>query len=98
MAEPEPDFAAPSDEFIRHRWIPAREVEWVKSANAIMLEHGAVYSSRLYPKRHVARWRAERLIKLMVELRLHQRWELRQHVERKAGGYIWAVEYLGKRD
>jgi hypothetical protein len=27
---------------------------------------------------------------------LHERWELREHVEPKQGGFVWAVEYLGR--
>jgi hypothetical protein len=92
----DPELAAPSDAFVRHRWIPARMVEWVQGANAIMLEHGAVHGGNVYDKHHEARWRARKLIRLMVELRLHERWELKEHVERRRDGFVWSVEYVGQ--
>jgi hypothetical protein len=91
------DVHPPRDELVRRRWIPARTVERVRAADAIMVEHGSVHGSQIYEKRHVARWRARYLIDLMVDLRLHERWELREHVERRQGGFVWAVEYLGRR-
>lgn len=80
---------------MRQRFIPAQTVEWVHAADAILVEHGAVRGRKFYVRRHHARWRAERLIRLMVELRLHERWELKQHVERRPQGYTWTVEYFG---
>lgn len=91
------DFQAPRDELVRRRWIPARKVEQVRAADAIMVEHGSVHGRAHYERRHVARWKARYLIGLMVDLGLHERWELREHVERKDSGYVWAVEYLGRR-
>lgn len=82
---------------MRRRWVAGRTVEQVRAADAILLEHGSVHGRTVYDKRHVARWKARHLISLMVDLGLHQRWELREHVERKQGGYVWAVEYLGRR-
>ena len=92
----EPEFGPPRDELIRRRWIPSSRVDFVRRADAIMLEHGSVHGQVIYETRHKARWKARYLIDLMVDLRLHQRWELREHVERKDGGYMWAVEYLGR--
>lgn len=94
---PELEFERPADELVRRRWIPARKVEQVRAADAIMVEHGSVHGRAMYDKRHVARWKARYLIGLMVDLGLHDRWELREHVERKDGGYVWAVEFLGRR-
>jgi hypothetical protein len=30
----------------------------------------------------------------MVELDMHPRWELREHTERRDGGYAWSVEHV----
>jgi hypothetical protein len=30
----------------------------------------------------------------MVELDMHPRWELREHTERRDGGWRWTVEYV----
>jgi len=86
---------APDATFVHSRWIPRTTVEWVERADRIMMEYGLVLGSVVLDRRHRARWRAQRLIRLMVELRLHERWELAEHVERKHGGFIWSVEYRG---
>lgn len=91
------EFQPPRDELVRRRWIAGRTVDWVRKADAIMVEHGSVVGRTSYTTRDRARWRARYLISMMVDLRLHARWELREHVERKADGYVWAVEYLGDR-
>jgi hypothetical protein len=87
----------PRDELVRRRWLSANKVEYARQADAIMREHGSVASPKLYETRHKARWRARYLIDLMVDLRLHDRWQLREHVERTPSGYRWAVEFLGER-
>jgi hypothetical protein len=61
-----------------------------------MLEHGAVSGNRVYPTQKGARWRAQRLIRLLTELRLHERWELAEHTENRSDGWIWSVEYKGR--
>lgn len=96
MSGLEDEVQPPTDELVRRRWIPGRTVAWVRAADAIMVEHGSVHGRGAYPERHRARWRARKLIELMVDLGLHERWELREHVERKQSGYTWAVEYLGR--
>jgi hypothetical protein len=78
------------------RWVPLAVVEWVKQADAIMLEHGAVSGSNLYPKRHLARWRAEKLMRAMSDLGLHERWQLAEHSDERDGGWIWTVELLNR--
>ncbi|HEX6461129.1 MAG TPA: hypothetical protein VF032_19590 [Thermoleophilaceae bacterium] len=93
-AEPD-DVRPPSEAFTRQRWLPGHRVAEVYKADAILKEHGAVYGNYIQPNKYRARWRARRLINLMVELRLHERWELCAHVERRGDGYIWAIEYLG---
>lgn len=92
---PRPGLTAPDATYTRQRWIPARTVDWVHEADGILLEHGAVVGQVVLPRRHQARWRAQRLIKLMVDLRLHERWELKEHTERRPGGWGWSVEYMG---
>lgn len=86
---------APDATYVRQRWIPRRKVEWVKDADRILLEHGAVVGSTVCIKRYQARWRAQYLMRLMVELRLHERWELSEHTEPRNGGWVWTVEYVG---
>lgn len=91
------DVAPPRDELVRRRWIASRTVEQVRGIDAIMVEHGSVYGRVVYETRHKARWRARYVIGLMVDLGMHERWEVREHVERRQGGFVWAVEYLGRR-
>ena len=88
---------APDAVLTNRRWVPTATVEWVQEANGIMLEHGAVSGNRVYPARHQARWRAQRLIRLMIGLGLHERWELAEHTDNRHGGWIWTVEYQGGR-
>jgi hypothetical protein len=84
---------------VRQRWIRLSTVEWVNECDQIMLEFGYVIGTEVYEKRKTARNRAERLIRFMVELRLHERWELIEHTEKtKAGRWRWSVEYAGRRD
>lgn len=85
----------PDAVLVNRRWIPAGTVEWAKRANRLMLEHGAVSGARIYEKRHQARHRAQRLMRLMVELRLHERWELGEHTDKRPEGWTWTVEYVG---
>jgi hypothetical protein len=82
---------------VRARWIPKHRVDWALACDRIMMEHGRVIGSRVYPDRHLARYRAQSLIRLMVELRLHERWELGEHVQRQNGGWVWSVEYVRRR-
>jgi RNA:NAD 2'-phosphotransferase (TPT1/KptA family) len=81
---------------VNRRWIKIGTVEWVKRANALMLEHGFVNGTARYEKRHQARWRAQKLIDLMVDLGMHERWQLREHTSRGRGGWVWTVEYIGR--
>lgn len=90
-----PALEAPDASYTRHRWIPKRTVDWVRQADRIMLEHGVVEGRALLAKRYQARHRAQRLIRLMVELRLHEKWELAEHTEYRDGGWVWSVEYKG---
>lgn len=94
------ELGAPDAVYVRQRFIPVHRVDYAKQAQAIMLEHGAVDGTRVYESRHKARWAAQYLIRLLVELRLFHRKELSEHVGRRRGGWVWTVEYIpgGKRD
>jgi hypothetical protein len=89
-----PSPTPPDAAFVRQRWIPARRVSWAQECNQIMAEFGAVSGARPYRARHQARYRAQSLIRLMVELRLHERWELSEHTAQTPQGYTWTVEYV----
>jgi hypothetical protein len=89
------DFGPPPDYFARARWIRPRDAKWAEDCNRILLEHGAVTGRTIYERREQARWRARRLIRLLVELRLHERWHLTEHVFRDSSGWKWTVEYKG---
>jgi hypothetical protein len=78
----------------RRRPISQERVDWARYCDQILDEHGAVTGSHAYPERHQARWRARTLISLMVELRLRDRAELREHTDRRDGGWVWTVEYV----
>lgn len=90
------DLKPPDAILVNHRWISQDKCEWAEEANRILLRHGAVEGRRVYDKRHQARWGAQRLMRLLEELRLRERWEMGEHVERIPGGYKWTVEYKGK--
>lgn len=89
------DVEAPDAILVRRRWVKPGNADWAREANAIMMEHGAVFGTGVYEKRHQARWRARKLIGLMVELGLHNRWDLEEHVNRRGDGWAWCVEYVG---
>jgi len=84
------------DDYRRHRWIKPLDAQWADYSNRIMLEHGAVRGQLVYRTRDKARWRARRLIRLWDDLGMHERWELREHIDRAPGGWIWTIEHLGR--
>jgi hypothetical protein len=88
-----PPVSAPDARLVNRRWLPVGVVDWVHEADAIMVEHGAVQGT-IRHKYQSARWHARKLIGLMVELGLHERWELSEHVEKRGDGYLWSVEYF----
>lgn len=63
----------------------------VQRAEAILREHGAVSDGKVYTKSK-ARYRAGRLIRLMVQLQLAERWELVERVWPDARGHRWSVQ------
>jgi hypothetical protein len=87
----------PLDEgYRRYRWIKPLDAEWAQYCDRILREHGAVRGQLVYERHAQARWRARRLEKLWVDLGLHERWELREHIDKVRGGWIWTIEYLGR--
>lgn len=93
-AQPE-EVGAPPEYFTRARWVRSEDAEWAMKSDELLVKHGAVYGPTIYAKHHVARQRARRLKQLIVRLRLKEEWEMREHVERKDGGWIWIIEYIG---
>ena len=79
------------------RRISPERVEWARYCDQILVEHGAIRGIKVYPRRDQARWQGRSLMALLVELRLHDRSELRGHTDRVKGGWVWTVEYLGGR-
>lgn len=88
------ELSPPDAVHIRRNWIPVRVVEWVEYADGILMEHGAVRGTIRHNYRS-ARWHAQKLIRYMVDLELHERWELAEHVEKRGEGWLWTVEYCG---
>ena len=83
---------------VKRRWVKMGNVEWAREAHSIMLEHGAVFGTGVYEGRHQARWRARKLISLLVDLELCERWELQEHVNRRGDGWALSVEYIGGKN
>jgi hypothetical protein len=88
------EMSPPDAIYVRQRWIPQRVVDWVEDTDKILVEYGAVRGTVRYSHRS-ARWHAQKLIRYMVALDLHERWELSEHVEPRGDGYLWFVEYCG---
>ena len=65
----------------------------VQRANAILLEHGAVSDGKPYPARHLARWRAQRMISLLVAEAARERWEVRERTWSDGDGWHWSVQH-----
>jgi len=84
------------ESYRNYRWIKPLDVEWAQYCNRILIEHGALRSQYVYDSRYKARWRARYLMRLWGDLGIHARWELREHVDRFDGGFIWTIEYLGR--
>ncbi len=86
----------PDDVYVKQRYIRRDLVQYVKECDEIMTTHGLVVGALTYPTKERARYPARNLKRLMVELRIHEAWQLREHVERAGGGWVWSVEYLGR--
>jgi hypothetical protein len=89
-----PDLQAPDATYVRQRWVPQHLIDYANHANQLLVKHGAVTGMYSYERRHQARYRAQKLIGLLVELRLREQWELREHAERASRGWTWTVEYV----
>lgn len=93
------EFEPSSEILVRRRWIKPERVEWALEADAILRSGSAVNGTDVYEQRWQARNRARKLIGILVDLELYERWELKEHtnpVARSRGkGYQWAVEYVG---
>ena len=105
MATREPSPVSPPDDaYARQRWIPHATVKWVNDCERILLEHGVVVGGAgpgretRYRTRDAARHHARRLKRLLVELRKFEGWQLREHMEKLDGGWVWSIEYLGRSD
>jgi hypothetical protein len=72
----------------------AQKAQYACECDWIIREYGAVCGAVVYRERHRARWRARYVIRLLVELGMHERSELVEHTNRGHGGYVWAVEYV----
>jgi hypothetical protein len=70
-------------------------VRAVKEADAILREHGAVSDGKGYELRHRARWRAQRMISLLVDQGVRERWEVRERTWFEEDGFHWSVQYTG---
>lgn len=88
----------PDPAYAKQRWIPHTTVKWANQCDDILVKHGVVVGTKRYRTRDGARHHARRLKRLLVELRKHEAWQLREHMEKVDGGWIWSVEYLGRSD
>lgn len=91
----EPPAPPPDAAYVRQRWIPGYRRRWVEECVQIMRAHGAVYGSRVFEHRNNARSHAKRLMLLMQQLNLAEKWELGEHTEKRGDGWVWAVEWKG---
>lgn len=88
----------PEPALIRARWVRGVDREWVEQCDRILMEHGVVSSHNAYERRTTAKRRVWRLRQLMIDLKLHEAWELVTHTERKGAGWGWHLEYVGGSD
>jgi hypothetical protein len=82
--------------YIRQRWISRPKREWAEDCAEIMRSHGAVAGARIYRNRKLAEYHAQALERLIVELRIMEKWQMRMHTHRRGDGWAWEVEYLGR--
>jgi hypothetical protein len=88
------DLHAPDATYVRQRWVPQHLIDWANHANKVLIEYGSVTGRHCYERRHQAWYRAQKLIRLLVELRLREQWELREHAQKSGRAWTWTVEYL----
>lgn len=90
--------AAPDATLVKARWVRKPDREWAEACDALLMEFGVVSSAHEYERRTTAKRRVLRLRDLMVDLKLHEAWQLVTHTERKGAGWTWHLEYSGDRD
>lgn len=88
----------PDATYVRQRWIPDKVMAWVRDCNTILLEYGRVDGGEAYRMRHTARYKARKLRDLMVDLRMHESWQLREHTWHTPDGWAWCLEYIPPRE
>lgn len=80
--------------YVRQRFIPPHVVEWVKDCDKIMVAYGHVEGANVYPSRDRARYAVRKLREKMIELKIHEGWQLKAHVGKTARGWVWSLEYV----
>lgn len=80
--------------YVRQRFIPPHVVEWVRECDRIMTTYGHVEGQNAYTTRDRARYPPRKLRALMLELKMHEGWQLKEHVGKTPRGWVWSLEYI----
>jgi hypothetical protein len=88
------DTRPPDAVYVRQRWIPQHKIQWAKQCDRILLDYGGIVGKRTYPKQHLARYAARRLRELLINLEMHEPWQLKEHVNPGPDGWTWSLEYI----
>lgn len=97
MADPS-ELEPPEPRLVYRRYISPARLQYAEEAHEILQEHGLVRGTTVYRARHQARWRAQALIKLLTDdMEMYERWQLAEHTHPRDGGWVWTVEYKGRR-
>ncbi len=67
----------------------------VRKAEELLRAHGAVSDGKAYPVRSRARWRARRLMHLLMSVAEIDRWSLAERTWQEGDSWRWAVELVG---
>ncbi len=70
----------------------------VRKAEELLRVHGACSDGKAYPVRSRARWRARRLIHLLMTVAEIDQWSLAERTWQEGGVWHWAVELVGDRE
>lgn len=97
-AQPEAAPRPPDAVYVRARWIKYEVQKWVEQCNKILLEYGRVDGSVPCRTRTQARYKARKLRGLMVDLRMHESWQLVEHTWHTPDGWMWCLEYHPPRE
>lgn len=98
MSTSPPPVEPPDGVHVRQRYIRREMVEWAKECDRIMLAHGVVVGSLTYSTFYRARYHVRNLKRIMEATDMHPTWQLHEHVEKIADGWVWSLEYIGRRD